>query len=132
MKNNQTVAIETVKVAIENLNNISVGFDDLGNDVLPLQDSIVLFTDAVEKHLSMFSVKNKEAPSVLVKGPDATKDSLIKELNDAIATIEESDNAGLADIAPKAMMAIKKAADNVHAASVNLVVAAINYRVQNK
>lgn len=132
MKSNQQVAVEVVKVAIENMNNITVEFNDLGNNTIPLQDAIVLLVDSVDKHLNMFSAKNKDVPSVLAKGPEATKDSLIKELNDAISTIEAADQAGLADLAPKAMMAIKKAADGVHAASMNLVVASIKYRVQNK
>lgn len=131
MKTNQAVAIESVKAAINNLTNISVGFDDLGDATIPLQDSVVMFTESVDKYLSMFALKDKSTPT-LEKGPELTRDILIERLNKSIDTINEADQYGLAEIAPKAMMQIRKTADGVYSASVNLIVASIRYKATNK
>lgn len=131
MKTNQAVAIESVKAAINHLVSLEVSLDELGDATLPLQDSVVVFTESVDKYLAMFAMKDKSTPT-LEKGPELTKDILIERLNDAISTINESENYGLAEIAPKAMMQIKKAADGVYSASVNLIVASIRYKATNK
>ena len=129
MQNNTAVAIDSIKTAVEHLVSIDVDFDELGIAVIPLQDAIVDLTDSVEKYLSMFETKNKTNP-VIGKKTELTKDILIEQLNETITTINTAEEYGLSSIAPKAMKMIKKNADAVYAASVNLIVASIRYKAQ--
>lgn len=129
MQNNTSIAIASIKTAVEHLVSIEVDFNDLGIAVIPLQDAIVDLTDGVEKYLSMFEAKNKSNP-VIGKKTELTKDTMIEKLNDAINTINAAEEYGLSDIAPKAMRMIKKNSDAVYSASVNLIVASIRYKAQ--
>lgn len=131
MQNNTTLSISSIKAAVEHLVSIETDFNDLGIAVVPLQDAIVDLTDSVDKYLSMFESKTKTNP-VIGKKTEVTKDMLIEKLNETITTINTAEEYGLSEIAPKAMKMIKKNSDAVYAASVNLIVANIRHKVQNK